>query len=69
MFAGAYEVFGRFELPFALHGMCNLSVLGLQWSGTYESVCTPAWAAVFLGAAACGVYTISVIIRKEINEA
>ena len=69
VFAGAYEVFGRFELPFALHGMCNLSVLGLQWSGTYESVCTPAWAAVFLGAAACGFYTISVIIRKEINAA
>ena len=58
LLAAVYAGTGRFVIPFALHGACNLSVLFLQWTGTYVSFCRPAWAAVFLGIAAAGFLTI-----------
>lgn len=58
LFALLYAQTGRFLIPFALHGACNLAVLCLQWIGGYESVCTPAWAVVFLAVSAAGFLTL-----------
>ncbi|MDO5476577.1 MAG: CPBP family intramembrane metalloprotease [Eubacteriales bacterium] len=58
LFALLYAQTGRFMIPFALHGACNLAVLCLQWMAAYEAVCTPAWAAVFLGLGAAGLFTL-----------
>lgn len=64
VFACAYESSGNFLLPVSLHGACNLIILWLQWTGSYSAVCTPAWAAVFLGLAAAGFATICAMIKK-----
>lgn len=58
VFAAAYAASGDFSLPAALHGICNLAVLFLQWTGLYRAVCTPGWAAAFFGIAAAGFYTV-----------
>lgn len=64
LFAAAYEAFGDFTVPVALHGAGNLIILCLQWTDTYNAVCTPAWGAAFLGIAAGGFLTICFIVRK-----
>ena len=58
VFAAAYAASGDFSLPAALHGICNLAVLFLQWTGLYRAVCTPGWTAAFFGIAAAGFYTV-----------
>lgn len=64
LFAAAYEATGSFMVPCSLHGACNLSILFLQWTGVYSSVCRPEWGAAFLGIAAGGFLTICMIIKK-----
>ncbi len=65
LFAAAYEASGNFSVPCSLHGACNLSILFLQWTGTYGAVCSPLWGAAFLGIAAGGFLTIFLIIKKQ----
>ena len=65
VFALAYESSGKFTVPLALHGACNLMILWLQWTDRYSAVCTPVWAAVFLGISAGGFFTISMIAKKQ----
>lgn len=64
LFAAAYEASGRFTVPCALHGACNLVILLLQWTDTYSAVCRPVWAVVFPGIAACAFLTIYMLIKK-----
>lgn len=64
LFAAAYEATASFSVPCILHGACNLVILLLQWTHTYTALCKPAWAVVFMGAAACGFYTCGLIIKK-----
>ena len=64
LFAAAYEAFGDFAVPLALHGAGNLIILCLQWTDSYHSVCTPAWGAAFLGIAAGGFLTIFIMLKK-----
>ena len=65
VFALAYESSGKFTVPLALHGACNLMILWLQWTDRYSAVCTPVWAAVFLGISAGGFFTIAMIVKKQ----
>lgn len=65
VFALAYESSGKFTVPLALHGACNLMILWLQWTDRYSAVCTPVWAAVFLGISAGGFLSISMIVKKQ----
>ena len=58
VFALAYEKTGRVEVPWALHGTCNMMVMVLAWTDTYRKVCTPAWEAGFLGIAAGGYFSL-----------
>ena len=64
LFAAAYETTGRFTVPFALHGACNLIILFLKWTDAYRAVCSLSWGAAFLGAAVGGFLTIFIIIKK-----
>lgn len=67
LFAAAYEASGSFTVPCSLHGACNLSILFLQWTGTYAAVCRPLWGFAFLGIAAGGFLTISLITNKRVR--
>lgn len=64
LFAAAYETTGRFTVPFALHGACNLIILFLKWTDAYRAVCSLSWGAAFLGAAVGGFLTILLIIKR-----
>lgn len=68
VFALSYEASGKFTVPAALHGACNLMILWLQWTDRYSAVCTPVWAAVFLGIAAGGFLTIYMIVKKTADQ-
>ena len=63
VFALAYESSGQFTVPLALHGACNLMILWLQWTDRYSAVCTPVWAAVFLGISVGGFFTICMMVK------
>jgi len=65
VFALAYESSGKFTVPLALHGACNLMTLWLQWTDRSSAVCTPMWAAAFLGISAGGFLTICMIVKKQ----
>ena len=65
VFALAYESSGKFTVPLALHGACNLMTLWLQWTDRSNAVCTPMWAAAFLGISAGGFLTICMIVKKQ----
>lgn len=65
VFAIAYESSGKFTVPVALHGACNLMILWIQWTDRWSAVCTPMWAAVFLGIPAGGFLTIYRIVKKQ----
>lgn len=58
VFALAYEKTGRIEVPWALHGTCNMMVMVLSWTDTYRRVCTSAWGAGFLAIAAGGYFSL-----------
>lgn len=67
LFAAGYEAFGRFAVPFAMHGVCNLAVLSLQWTNRIQAVSDPIWGTAFMGLSACAFLTIYVIIKKNLQ--
>ena len=64
-FAAAYEWTHMPQVPYALHGACNLAVLLLTWTGSWSRVCSPAWAAAFTAISAAGFLSI---IPKQLKD-
>ena len=57
VFGLAYELTGRFEVPFLLHCTCNLTVLAVEAAGWGEVLRSPMWIVFFaVGSAAVLVY-------------
>lgn len=58
VFARTYAGTGRFAVPLALHGVSNLLIVILRWTGAWQIVCTPAWCLAFFAIAAAGFFSI-----------
>ena len=58
VFGAAYCRTGKFQVPFGLHGACNMAVLCLHWTGSWQRASSGAWPAAFLGIAAAGFMTM-----------
>ena len=54
VFAFSYAWSGRITVPFALHSVCNLLIIMLQWTNAYSFICTPPWCAALFAISAGG---------------
>ena len=58
VFAFSYAWTGRITVPFALHSVCNLLIIVLEWTKSYSLICTPPWCAALFAVAAGGFWSI-----------
>ena len=58
VFALSYAWTGRITVPFALHSVCNLLIIVLEWTNAYSVICTLPWCAALLAVAAGGFWSV-----------
>lgn len=63
-FAFSYAWTGRITVPFALHSVCNLLIIVLQWTNAYSFICTPHWCAALFAIAAGGFLALSKTLKR-----
>ena len=66
VFAACYEASRIFAVPFLLHSLCNLTVLVMNSTDTFDLVDSPAWITFFTAAAAlCALYWYRCLFEKN----
>lgn len=58
VFALSYAWTGRITVPFALHSVCNLLIIVLEYTNAYPFICTPPWCACLFAISAGGFWAI-----------
>ena len=65
VFALSYARTGRIIIPFALHSVCNLIIIVLEWTNAYPYICTLPWCAALFAVSAGGLWTIRISLKEE----